>query len=209
MKTNLLFVLTAIILSHSEVTSWSNIYRMPFKHTPHHHPKMPPPKLDTAPQSWAELTEIVSTNSLHRLGRSRTDLNIYESYMTTVRAKWHSLADYIAESKFPGFTHVRTVRNGVEKYSLEPPLSDNGFGEIVSLKKNDFPYHIEENVEHWVVWVLNRGVTEDDVVDVERQLRTKFGEESQFLSWVNPERLKSVPELSHAHVFVRKGTRRG
>ena len=124
--------------------------------------------------------------------------------MDNVRSQWHSLADYIALEKFPGFTRIKTVQDGEEKYSLDPPLTDNGLGIIVSLKKNDFPYHITDDVEHWVVWVLNRNVSDEDLEDGKRQLREKFGSVSEFLSWINPDNLKSVPELSHAHIFVRK-----
>jgi len=122
-------------------------------------------------QTWEDLVAIIGSFELHKLGRSREDLEVYRSYMKKVREEWHNLADYIAMEKFEGFTKVCTTREGVEKFTVSPPLNKNGMEEVVVLKTNDFPYHTEIDVEHFVLWVLNRDVTEEDVEKAKEEVR--------------------------------------
>lgn len=174
---------------------------------------VPPPDASAVspPPTWEMLEDVITTNTLHRLGRSPPDLVIYKLYMASVREEWWSLSDFIAAEKFGTlFKRVEEERerDGVKamKYAISPTLNDNDFGETVSLHKNDFPYHTPPNVEHLVLWVLNRGVTENDLEEAKGKLKagSQEGEQLDFLTWTNPPELKSVPEIDHAHLLVRR-----
>jgi hypothetical protein len=92
------------------------------------------------------------------------------------------------------------------------------------LVKNDFPYHTADNVEHWILWKLDRkgaaggkhrdreggaraedgsrsSITASDLETAKNDLRARLGNVLDVLHWVNPPHLKTVPELDHVHIL--------
>ena len=68
-------------------------------------------------------------------------------------------------------------------------------------RRNDFPYHFEEGIDHWVLW-SSSGPLLDEALRGEAAER--FGTDHEFLIWVNPPELQSVRAMWHAHVLIRK-----
>jgi hypothetical protein len=67
---------------------------------------------------------------------------------------------------------------------------------------NDFPYDMEDGVEHWLVW-SNREVELELVNQLVRQLKT---DHFQFYAFLNPPNRKSIPEIFHAQLFLQRTT---
>ena len=68
---------------------------------------------------------------------------------------------------------------------------------------NDFPYHLAETIQHWLIWFDPKPEQIETVIQnlVDREFpKAKFDR----LTFVNPPRLRSVSDVFHAHVFVRK-----
>ena len=94
---------------------------------------------------------------------------------------------------------------------------------------NDFPYFVEDGIAHWVLWKLqpmdddnkdpngsgvdsscSSSITEDDIThakDVIRETSLAANDplfyNCEFLHWINPPELKSIPEIDHVHILCR------
>ena len=73
---------------------------------------------------------------------------------------------------------------------------------VVVFRKNDFPYNLEEGVEHFLLW-SNQDLSPDEI-DTYIQEHTVSLDPLDTLWFVNPTELKSIPDLWHAHVMVRR-----
>ena len=98
----------------------------------------------------------------------------------------------------------------------------------LAVLSNDFPYFVEEGIAHWVLWKLQpmdddnkdpngsgvvssgSSITEDDIAhakDVIRETSLAANDplfyNCEFLHWINPPELKSIPEIDHVHILCR------
>ncbi|OMH80937.1 hypothetical protein AX774_g5612 [Zancudomyces culisetae] len=74
------------------------------------------------------------------------------------------------------------------------------------LKKNDFPYAVETDIEHYLLWSFNAlkvGTTPEPYVKeyIEECFPSK---DNEYLWFVNPPHLQSIPDLHHGHLMIRK-----
>jgi folylpolyglutamate synthase len=95
--------------------------------------------------------------------------------------------------------------------------SENKGQAVLRLVKNDFPYYTADGVEHWVLWKLGTDecgsdtgsqgdeqqceITSDDINAAKADLQHRLGDVTDFLHWINPPHLKTVPELDHVHIL--------
>jgi len=63
--------------------------------------------------------------------------------------------------------------------------------------KNDFPYDVK-GTKHYLIWSMTS--LENDLV---RDFADKYVGGREYLTFVNPIHLKSIPEIWHAHVLVK------
>ena len=82
-------------------------------------------------------------------------------------------------------------------------------GEIkINFTENNFPYDIEENCQHYVIWFDSKYYSELKLKDseekiIEKIVRTKF-KDNQYIYFENVSNNKSVPNIVHYHVFIKK-----
>jgi hypothetical protein len=69
---------------------------------------------------------------------------------------------------------------------------------LVVVVPNDFPYYLEDDIQHWVLWKLGGTCTPDDIAEGQRQIQTAI-QATEFLHWINPPHLKSLPDIDHVH----------
>jgi len=69
---------------------------------------------------------------------------------------------------------------------------------------NNFPYYVEENVTHWVLWRQSPEQPENWIEFCEEKIQERF-KGYEYVWFVNPDQFKSVPEFFHAHIFIREG----
>ncbi len=67
------------------------------------------------------------------------------------------------------------------------------------LVPNDFPYYFEDRVEHWCLWKLGGDVTQEDVEIAIKDLGNRKCY-VEFMHWINPIDLKSLPDIDHVHI---------
>ena len=81
-------------------------------------------------------------------------------------------------------------------YIMKTYLQDQNYNLVL----NRFPYDVEENISHYVLWMKN-GI----FLDIDEYLKSRFFPK-RFVFWTNPPELKSIPSIIHHHVFVEEYT---
>ncbi|PHH82359.1 hypothetical protein CDD82_6261 [Ophiocordyceps australis] len=159
---------------------------------------------------WAELKTIISANDLSVLKRKPSDLRRYMKWTADTKAEYGTMTAYI-------------VANLLPKSWGQPPFtpeSDIPFANASDYKilLNDWPYGMEPDIKHLVVWTRTLIPTDPATGDMTLQSRAvvadfvkrKFadtlgpGGEDQVLWFKNWVALQSVRTLEHIHVLVRR-----
>jgi Protein of unknown function (DUF3605) len=157
----------------------------------------------TEPMDWAELrTFIVVENCLAKLSRSVEQQRDYEVYKRDLQRHWKSVYDHILCHKF---NFERRVDAEDDRYYAHPPLS-----EVRETRKtvvrNDFPYYMTPGIEHWVLWKLTAKCTEAEIDEAKKEISQELGDVVDFMHWINPPHLKSLPDIDHVHILcLREG----
>lgn len=160
------------------------------------------------PFTWPDLVEIIEEPNLAKLSRSKEQQKDYIRYTRNMLKEWKTVYDHVLVSKFQ--LSKRLVPNPIEDgrnetlWEAYPPLS-----ELSEVKKvlclNDFPYFTDDGIEHWCLWKLCQDIEDEEVEDAKQELRQIHGHDVEFLCWRNPPHLKSLPEIDHYHILMRKG----
>jgi len=158
---------------------------------------------------WKELREIIAQNRLETLKRKPSDLRRYMAWSQQTIAQYGSITSYILTHRLPSswgtppFTYVSPI-----------PFHDPSDYKVLL---NDWPYGLEEDITHLVVWSKTPIETDAENGDlteasrkviqdfVERTFVNRLGETGVlrvmwFKNWV---KLQSVRSLEHVHVLVR------
>ena len=88
-------------------------------------------------------------------------------------------------------------------------------GRRIALEPNVVPYHLQDGMEHWVLWYhpddtapstnLQGELCENDVRAFFCTCTETLGPD-ELIAFQNPKEFRSVPEIAHAHVFLRPRT---
>ncbi|KAI9472661.1 hypothetical protein LPJ78_003420 [Coemansia sp. RSA 989] len=142
--------------------------------------------------SWDRFKQLVDAENLKPLGRSYEMQIIYEQHKVRMKLKYGSIANYLINHVLADFIA------DAQKVDASQPLVASDF----MFRANDFPYYLE-NVEHWVLWCKKQlppgFVPPAAVADA---VAERFGN-VEWRYFVNPVHRQSVPQLSHAHVFIK------
>ncbi|KAJ2160434.1 hypothetical protein GGF46_002260 [Coemansia sp. RSA 552] len=140
--------------------------------------------------TWKEVKQLIAANRLELLGRTTPEELAYREEMELVREKHGSVVNYIVSVKLAGF-----IADATEEYLLIP---------------NDYPYALPEDTLHYIVWSktdLSPGTVPDPPVEgiFTEALDNQIGKGKYEWVWfVNPPHLQSIPDVVHGHLIVRK-----
>ncbi|KAJ1719395.1 hypothetical protein LPJ53_005838 [Coemansia erecta] len=140
--------------------------------------------------TWEEVRQIVAAERLDLLGRITEKELAYREDMQKIREEYCSVVAYIQQVKLGDF-----IRDTVSEFLMIP---------------NDYPYSLPDNTLHYIVWSkikLTPGTVPDAVVKqlFESRLDKEIGAEKYEWVWfVNPPHLQSIPEVIHGHLIVQK-----
>lgn len=90
-----------------------------------------------------------------------------------------------------------------ESYDTYCAVNNNMEQEMDSqrlLAKNDFPYYMEDGIEHWCLWKLGGNDVNDADINWAKEELNKNGNITEMMHWINPVHLKSLPDIDHAHI---------
>ncbi|KAG0050067.1 hypothetical protein BGZ83_005152 [Gryganskiella cystojenkinii] len=163
--------------------------------------------------TWSELSKIVASKDLTPMGRSEVVQDSYQKAIKRRTKKYGSPDEYIrqkilhwppADKSDAGSPSDGNESSGssCSSYST-PPSSPTGPVdplEIV-LKKNEFPYSVKKGIEHWLIW--SRHALTDEVW-IRRFLEERLPGRD-YLYFINPPELRSVPSIFHVQVFTKGG----
>ena len=82
----------------------------------------------------------------------------------------------------------------------------------VSLEPNVVPYHVDTGIEHWVMWYHPDDIPGSSDLDPSlfashvRQFLPSIRSEDELVAFQNLPQFRSVPQMAHAHVFLRPVT---
>lgn len=148
--------------------------------------------------NFSTIKEHVSTGNLHKLGRSPKQKHIYALFKQKITRDWSSVAHFILAKVFSLKT-TREASDGKLVINSEA-LPQNSVKRLVP---NDFPYNVENNIGHFLLWKLNGDITEQDLDEAIVELRKHHGLK-RYTSWENPLHLKSIPEINHVHIVFER-----
>mmetsp|Transcript_14407 Transcript_14407/g.18823 ORF Transcript_14407/g.18823 Transcript_14407/m.18823 type:complete len:189 (+) Transcript_14407:112-678(+) len=153
----------------------------------------------TRPLDWPTLIHVIQVEKdFDKLARNVDQQRNYMKYMKELKMQWRSVMDFVLCSKFD---LERRAHNDSGLWHAFPPLSQVP-GVHVRLVKNDFPYYLADNVEHWILWKLGQDCRDNDIENAKQELQARLGDVTEFLHWINPPHLKSLPEIDHAHIII-------
>ena len=143
---------------------------------------------------WEELKQIIhEQDDLDKLSRCEQDQREYEVFRYHLKQQYSSIVDYILITKF-GFGQAN---NDEGLWHSVPSLQEYKVPRKI-LVKNDFPYYTAPNIVHYILWKIKEDLTPSEIEEAETELKTSFGA-LDVVQWTNPPRLKSLPEIDHAH----------
>ncbi|CEP17432.1 hypothetical protein [Parasitella parasitica] len=130
---------------------------------------------------WEEIVDYVSRNEVSKLRRNRYAQEVYQKWTSDTLVKYG------------------TVENFLLKEKLHWPKDDP---KPILVLPNDFPYSVDPGIEHVLIW------SKEPLVDktfIESLLDERYGATVwEWVYFVNPPELQSIPTLPHMHVFMRK-----
>eukprot|EP00747_Dinoflagellata_sp_TGD_P182347 gnl/TRDRNA2_/TRDRNA2_36563_c0_seq1.p1 gnl/TRDRNA2_/TRDRNA2_36563_c0~~gnl/TRDRNA2_/TRDRNA2_36563_c0_seq1.p1 ORF type:complete len:258 (+),score=23.07 gnl/TRDRNA2_/TRDRNA2_36563_c0_seq1:66-776(+) len=145
------------------------------------------------PLAWEEIYSWIERGQVG-VGRSAAQVQMYNAYKDELLKTYATVADFMLVEIFRFDT--RTDENA-RKIALLPEKVPHG----VVWKLNDFPYYLEDGIEHHCMWSMEP-LTSDIIEEVLRIERPHH----EVLWYVNPAQLRSIPELEHAQVLSRNAS---
>ena len=154
------------------------------------------------------------TNTVHDivpatdvLQRQNGEMNTVCSTDGTVSSNEKEEDESVDDIVPPTLPHISPPPNGYVWESYQPPASGEQQQIQRALAKNDFPYYMEDGIEHWCLWKLGGGDVNDvDIKWAKEELGQRNDDILEMLHWINPEHLKSLPDIDHAHIVCLKKT---
>ncbi|KAJ2615255.1 hypothetical protein H4S08_001329 [Coemansia sp. RSA 1365] len=140
--------------------------------------------------TWSEVKQVVAANRLELLGRVTSKEMAYREDMQQIREKHGSVLNYIRKVKLVEF------------------IADDLAEHLMIL--NDYPYALPEHTVHYILWskkTLTPGITPDPAIRkiIVTRLDELLGRDKYEWVWfVNPLHLQSIPEVVHGHLIVQK-----
>jgi len=120
-----------------------------------------------------------------------TDNRLYRK--PAIEAKYLKFVEKIKNS------HYKTISNYVKNEVLNRcPFNDNKNEIYITI--NDYPYHTEKNVSHWIIWDINGFNKKKYMRILKKIFHPRFFE---IKLRINKIRDRSILDICHTHLFVK------
>lgn len=192
----------------------------------------------TEPLAWPELLDIVDPPpprepNLDRLCRNRQQQYGYEVYKRRLKRNWRSMHDFVLCDKFDisvavdtetglKYANADATTTSTTSAATQKIIMEEERAKLVVVR-NDFPYCLVPEVQHWVLWKLGGGPCTDlEIKQTKNEIRQRIAALSRtatssgssgdsptqvvdvdFLHWINPPHLQSLPDIDHVHILCR------
>ncbi|KAL1848600.1 hypothetical protein Plec18170_007910 [Paecilomyces lecythidis] len=167
-------------------------------------------------QDWELVKEIVGTNHIERFQRVPSDLRRYLEYTAQIKKKYGSVMDFIVQKRLHwGEGKPEDLKPKGCPFEFDACLADQfpESPEDIKILYNDWPYGVETDIIHLVVWVkfeLEDDPATDDLTpkarqEIEEYVRRTFCARiprEEIVWFKNWKSLKSVHAIEHFHVMI-------
>jgi len=158
------------------------------------------------PCTWKELSEYHNSIVDVKIQRTPEILQEYEEYKKTEEYKnfgLQTLKNKVASKSGVLFSEALT--------EVGDDVSKNAYPCFVILK-NDFPYHLEPNIHHYVAWYIGSG---DDGGDTSIPLSATFAlykylgailgtKDRSYCVFQNSMSVRTIHTILHVHLFIHR-----
>eukprot|EP00956_Cyclotella_meneghiniana_P017175 scaffold27743_cov65-Cyclotella_meneghiniana.AAC.1 len=104
--------------------------------------------------SWSTLRTIILSSDLVKLARSEEQKLVYRNGRERIHSEWESIYDYLLCAKFGFEEIVQTAGKKRSNPTFEQLKSQSSNSYKMQLCLNDYPYHMESGIDHWILWKL-------------------------------------------------------
>ncbi|KAK9836003.1 hypothetical protein WJX81_005227 [Elliptochloris bilobata] len=149
------------------------------------------------PVPWARVVVLAreaTEAALGQLGRSPAALVVYHRFKLQVQQEYVGIADYVQVRVF-GFD-TACASDGRKEVVVPADLGTRE--PMVVWRPNDFPYHLDPDVEHHNVW-STRPLPEAELHKVVQRNRQGY----EWVAFINPTPIQTIPSVWHAHIISR------
>lgn len=147
--------------------------------------------------SWeaaCQLAREATFESLGTLGRHPSDIVVYRRFRGKVLQEYVTMADFVSATILGYDTCL--LEDG--KRRAVPPSVTCAEPQTY-WRRNDFPYNFEPGIEHHNIW-STQPLPPERIVQIADEHRQGW----EFVWFINPVGLASIPAVWHAHVLSRR-----
>src|SRR5690606_16931755 len=105
--------------------------------------------------SWKDLQLLIETDQISELGRSPVEEESYQQWKMEQAKIWKSMKDLILVEKFQ---YSRQLDNQTRQFYAvlhNKSYKENHQQNIYNYSLNNFPYHIAEDLTHYILWKVS------------------------------------------------------
>ncbi|KAJ3365490.1 hypothetical protein GGF32_009348 [Allomyces javanicus] len=117
----------------------------------------------TTALSWSQCQQLVANGHVDALLRLPAEIDRYQAWTATIKAQYASAEDFILSTVFSA---------PAAQAGAKPVIADRAAAirdphtPRVVLRLNDFPYNLRPGIEHWVLWRLDAGLSNAEIVAI-------------------------------------------
>ena len=148
--------------------------------------------------SWKYLTEhIKNGKTIITFDRYSDYTQKYDAHREKLTKRYEKLSDYI-KIKYMNWKKIKK-EDAFKIYAVKK--SRNSLSYVII--ENIFPYNIESNIGHYVLFSENELQSNDINTKINNFIHEKFKKEKQYLWFVNSKENQSIDDLWHCHIFIK------
>lgn len=98
----------------------------------------------------------------------------------------------------------KNIRNDFIDSLFDPYIVSNDV--LYKFLPNNFPYNIEDGLLHYVLWIRPGVETSNTTIRsiIAEKIVRRFKKPYEFTFFKNSDRYKSIPDVEHYHVFIKR-----
>ena len=172
------------------------------------------------PLTWSQITHLVKTYQLERLGRSQSQLKSYHDFKEQMAQQGICLTTNLLVNTMHWLPADTDIRLPAEEAVQRVTYKDARLfaaAEDVYISINEFPYYIQERTLHLLVWVRSPMPPDpaSDIGDIdsttketiERYVMATFVRKAgvprdHLVWWKNYTKIQSIKAIPHVHVLI-------
>ncbi|KAJ5933449.1 hypothetical protein N7454_005778 [Penicillium verhagenii] len=158
-------------------------------------------------QKWELVQEIIRTNRIDRFQRVPSDLRKYLEYTAHIKAQYGSVMRFVVKER------LEWGDGNIE--DMKPKGGPFEFSEDIRILHNDWPYGIDTDIIHLVVWTkfelpddpISGNLTDEAREAIDQYVQRTFCSRvaaDQVVWFKNWKSLKSVHAVEHFHVMLHQ-----